>query len=100
MQPIGPSEGEFVLETSGTDLLKVLVLPLVDKKRTTSNHIWDIHQLFGIEATRTSILKEIWVVFDFFNIYVNYRHIALLADTITSNGKLMSISRNGINWVY
>lgn len=100
LESLGPKEGEFVLETSGTDLLRVLILPLVDKRRTTSNHIWDIHQLFGIEATRSSILKEIRIVFEFFNIYVNFRHIALLADTITSNGKLMSISRNGINRVY
>lgn len=100
LEILGPKEGEFVLETSGTDLLRVLVLPFVDKRRTTSNHIWDIYPLFGIEAARSAILKEIRVVFEFFNIDVNYRHIALLADTITSYGKLMSISRNGINRVY
>jgi DNA-directed RNA polymerase II subunit RPB1 len=45
-------------------------------------------------------MKEINVVFNYFNIYVNYRHIALLAETITAQGKLMAISRNGINRVY
>lgn len=39
-------------------------------------------------------------VLDFFNIYVNRRHIYLLADVITASGKFMSISRNGINRVY
>lgn len=91
---------EFVLETSGSNLREVLKIPMVDKTRTTSNHIWDIYDNFGIEATRLSILQEIRFVFKFFAISVNYRHVSLLADTICSNGKLMSISRTGINRVY
>ena len=88
------------METSGTDIKRVLKLPQVDRVRTTTNHIWDIYVNFGIEAARISIMREIRVVFTFFNIYVNYRHIALLADCITQQGKMMSISRNGINRVY
>lgn len=97
---IGDKEGEYVLETSGTDIAKVLRLPSVDLRRSTTNDVWDIYVNFGIEASRVSLMKEIETVFSFFNIYVNSRHIGLLADTITSNGKLMSISRTGINRVY
>ena len=96
----GNQEVEFILETSGTDLKKVLTLPYIDKSRTTTNDIWDIYRNLGIEATRLAIMREIRIVFNFFNIYVNYRHIALLTDTITNNGKMMAISRNGINRVY
>ena len=96
----GEKEGEYILETSGTDIAKVLRLPLVDKTRSTTNDIWDIYVNFGVEAARQAVMREIKVVFSFFNIYVNYRHITLLANTITNNGKLMSISRNGINRVY
>lgn len=91
---------EMILETSGTCLDRVLRLPMVDATRTTSNDIWDVYNNFGIEATRLAILNEIRFVFKFFSIMVNYRHVSLLADTITSNGRLMSISRTGINRVY
>lgn len=96
----GEKEGEFVLETSGTDIRRVLSLPLVDKVRTTTNHLWDVYNNFGIEAARRSLLREIRLVLEFFNIYVNYRHVALLADCITASGRLMAISRTGINRVY
>lgn len=94
------SQQEFVLETSGTDLNRVLRLPMIDKYRTRTNHIWDIYKNLGIEATRLAIINEIRFVFRFFSIYVNYRHINLLADCITNTGRLMSISRTGINRVY
>lgn len=97
---IGDKEGEYILETSGTDIAKVLSFPFVDTRRTSTNHIMDIYNVFGIEATREAMLREIRMVLEFFGIYVNYRHTILLADVVTSNGKPMSISRNGINRVY
>lgn len=78
----------------------MLSFPFVDTQRTTTNHILDIYNVLGVEAARKAILNEINIVFTFFNIYVNYRHTILLADAITQRGKLMSISRNGINRVY
>lgn len=93
-------EGEYVLETSGNQLHQVLLIPSVDQSRTYTNDINVMIELFGIEAGRQSILREIREVFNHFGIYVNYRHIGLLADIITSKGKLMAISRNGINKVY
>lgn len=100
VETLGDAKGEFVLETSGTDLARVLAFPFVDKSRTTTNHVMDIYKVLGVEAARAAILREIRLVFSFFNIYVNYRHTTLLADVITAQGKLMSISRNGINRVY
>lgn len=100
VEVIGDPKGEYVLETSGTDLARVLSFPYVDKKRTTTNHVMDVYKVLGVEASRESMLREISLVFQFFNISVNYRHTTLLADVITSQGKLMSISRNGINRVY
>jgi DNA-directed RNA polymerase II subunit RPB1 len=97
---VGDKDGEYILETSGTDLAKVLSFPYVDTRRTTTNHVMDIYNVLGIEATREAILREIRIVFYYFEIYVNYRHTILLADVVTANGKPMSISRNGINRVY
>jgi len=92
--------GEFVLETRGSDLSKTFEFDLVDPYRTTTNNTMDIYKVLGVEAARNSILNEINLVLNFFGIYVNRRHINLLADVITAGGKLMSISRNGINRVY
>lgn len=91
---------EMVLETAGTDLARVLAFPGIDTVRTTTNDLMDVYKVLGIEATREAILREIRLVFTHFSISVNYRHVILLADVITQNGKMMSISRNGINRVY
>lgn len=81
---VGDPKGEYILETSGTDLARVLAFPYVDKKRTTTNHVMDVYKVLGVEASRESMLREISLVFQFFNISVNYRHTTLLADVITS----------------
>lgn len=64
----GPKDGQFILETTGTDLKKVLRLRGIDATQTTSNHIMDIYKTFGIEAARQAIINEIQMVFQFFNI--------------------------------
>lgn len=67
----GPKDGQFILETTGTDLKKILRLKGIDATQTTSNHIQDIFNTFGIEAARQAIINEIQMVFTFFNIQVN-----------------------------
>lgn len=84
VEVLGEKEGEYILETSGTDIKRVLRLPGIDTSRTTTNHILDIYDNFGIEAARIAIMNEIKVVFTYFNIYVNYRHISLLAEAISA----------------
>ena len=41
--------------------------------------------------------RELYHVISFDGSYVNYRHLALLCDTMTSRGHLMAITRHGIN---
>lgn len=36
-------------------------------------------------------------VLQFYGLYVNYRHLALLCDVMTAKGHLMAITRHGIN---
>jgi DNA-directed RNA polymerase subunit A" len=45
-----------VLETSGSDIRRVLRIKGVDKTRTTTNHIVDVLNTFGIEAAREAII--------------------------------------------
>ncbi|XP_060647567.1 DNA-directed RNA polymerase II subunit RPB1-like [Drosophila nasuta] len=89
--------GEWLLETDGTALMKVLSERDVDPVRTYSNDICEIFQVLGIEAVRKSVEKEMNAVLQFYGLYVNYRHLALLCDVMTAKGHLMAITRHGIN---
>ncbi|CAB0039622.1 unnamed protein product [Trichogramma brassicae] len=88
---------EWLLETDGTSLMKVLSERDVDPVRTFSNDICEIFQVLGIEAVRKSVEKEMNAVLQFYGLYVNYRHLALLCDVMTAKGHLMAITRHGIN---
>ena len=88
---------EWILDTSGTALAEVLTVPGVDPYRTYSNSFIEILSVFGIEATRAALLKELKAVLSFDGSYVNHRHLALLVDIMTSRGSLMAITRHGIN---
>ncbi len=91
------SDKKWVLETAGTNMLEVLGLKEVDAVKTVSNDINEIFELFGIEAARQALYNELNSVISDAGLYVNYRHIALLVDTMTNKGYLLSIDRHGIN---
>ncbi|XP_030760113.1 DNA-directed RNA polymerase II subunit RPB1-like [Sitophilus oryzae] len=88
---------EWLLETDGTSMMKVLSERDVDAVRTASNDICEIFSVLGIEAVRKSVEKEMNAVLQFYGLYVNYRHLALLCDVMTAKGHLMAITRHGIN---
>lgn len=88
---------EWFLDTSGSALGAVLAIPGVDTKRTYSNSFIEVFEVFGIEATRSALMKELTAVLAFDGSYVNHRHLALLVDVMTSRGHLMAITRHGIN---
>ncbi|KAJ3291866.1 DNA-directed RNA polymerase II subunit rpb1 [Rhizoclosmatium sp. JEL0117] len=97
------AEGKFVqkqhyfLETNGTNFKEVLALDGVDASITTSNSIIEVFDVLGIEATRAALLNELRGVINSDGSYVNYRHLALLSDVMCQNGRIMSITRHGIN---
>jgi len=88
---------EWILDTDGIALLQVLSKNEVDHTRTISNDIVEIIQVLAIEAVRAALLKELRAVISFDGSYVNYRHLATLADVMTHRGHLMAITRHGIN---
>ncbi|KAK4052414.1 DNA-directed RNA polymerase II core subunit rpo21 [Microbotryomycetes sp. JL201] len=88
---------EWVLETDGINLRKVLCVDGVDSRRTVSNSCVEILQVLGIEAARASVLRELRNVIEFDGSRVNYRHLSMLTDIMTNRGSLMAITRHGIN---
>lgn len=91
------SKREWILETDGTALMRVLSEQDVDPVRTVTNDIVEIFSCLGIEAVRKAIEREMFNVISFDGSYVNHRHLALLCDIMTQRGHLMAITRHGIN---
>lgn len=85
---------EWFLQTIGVNLLDVLMNDKIDSNRTLSNDIHEINEIFGIEATRAIIIRELMKMQDY---EVNYRHLSLLGDIMTHRGIIMPIERHGIN---
>ena len=96
---ISDKSKEWVIETDGTNLFEVFLLSEVDFKRTISNDINEIYESLGIEAVRIALINELRSVLRPYDIYVNYRHIAVLCDVMTQRGLLTAITRHGINRV-
>ncbi len=87
----------WVLDTIGTNLMDILALNYIDNTRTISNDIQEIFRVFGIEAGRQAIFNELYEVLAYDSTYINYHHISILCDRMTSSSKMISISRHGIN---
>ena len=87
----------WVLDTVGTNLLKVLSLDFIDATKTISNDIQEIYRTFGIEAARNAIFSELTEVIEFDSTYINYHHLSMLCDRMCYKSKMISIFRHGIN---
>ncbi len=88
---------EWVIKTAGTNLKEVLKLPEVDPVRTTTNDIFEIFRVLGIEAARNAIIEEVKKVLDAQGVEVDVRHIMLVADMMTCDGVIKGIGRYGIS---
>jgi DNA-directed RNA polymerase beta' subunit len=86
---------QYILDTDGSNFIKVMNHPVVDGTKLYSTNVWDVYEVLGIEATRAILFNEIQSLFE--SVGVNYRHLCLLCDVMTRFGKLMSIDRYGIN---
>jgi DNA-directed RNA polymerase II subunit RPB1 len=85
---------EYVVDTVGTNLMEILGMSGIDSTRTYSNHILEINEILGIDAAREAIIRELGAAFD--HSYINYHHVSLLADRMTSRGIPISIDRHGV----
>lgn len=86
---------QYVLDVDGTNLYDLSVFPGVDGTRTFSNDIHEVNEVFGIETARLAIAEEINEVFSAEK--VNYRHLAVLVDTMTFSGRIVPVNRFGMS---
>ena len=77
----------YDLLLEGYGLLGVMGTAGVNFKQTKSNHILEMESVLGIEAARSTIVAEIEYVMGNYGIYIDRRHVNLLADVMTYKGK-------------
>ena len=89
---------EWVLNSDGTNLKDIITNRFVDATRTISNDIWEVYEIFGIEASRNLIIEQLMETINSDGSdKINYRHVEMLVDVMCRTGNLMPITRNGIN---
>jgi DNA-directed RNA polymerase subunit A' len=89
--------GEWVINTDGSNLSKVLEIVGVDSSRTTTNNVHEIAKTIGIEAARNALVNEAKGVLEEQGLDVDTRHVMLVADMMTSTGEVQQIGRHGIS---
>jgi DNA-directed RNA polymerase I subunit RPA1 len=88
---------ELTLQTQGINIKEAFKNErLFELTRLETNDIQSILTIYGVEAARNCIVKEIKAVFDVYGICVDYRHLALIADYMTFNGGIRSFNRMGM----
>lgn len=87
---------EYVIITDGSNLAGVLSIKGIDISKIETNNIREIEEVFGIEAAREMIVREISKVLAEQGLDVDIRHILLVADVMTRTGVVRQIGRHGV----
>ncbi|GBP50286.1 DNA-directed RNA polymerase I subunit RPA1 [Eumeta japonica] len=86
-----------LLKTEGINIVQMFKFQdLLDLNKLYSNDIHAIANTYGIEAASRVIVKEIQNVFEVYGIVVDPRHLSLVADYMTYNGRFEPMSRKGM----
>ena len=78
-----------MIETEGGSLKRLLCHPHTDTMRTTTNNVWDLYEVLGIEAAYSFLVEEFMGIME----DISIRHVQLLVEWMTYNGSINSISR-------
>ncbi len=88
---------EYVIYTEGSNLEGVLEIPGVDGSRTTTNSVFEIYKVFGVEAARAALIQEASRTLSEQGLGVDLRHLMLVSDVMTNEGDIRAIGRHGIS---
>lgn len=88
---------EFYLDVQGKNFEEIIQHKFIDFVKTSSDDIWEVYNVLGIEATRDFLIEELEKVLSSDGTYINNSHYMLLADSMTHEGIISSVSRFGIN---
>ena len=89
-------DNNWYITSDGSNMKQLLLLDFVDVYNTCSNNMWEVFEIFGIEAVRQFLIDEFMSVVSSDGTYINERHVKLLVDVMTQHGTICSISRYGM----
>jgi DNA-directed RNA polymerase II subunit RPB1 len=90
-------QNEYMIYTKGINMQSIRNIIGVDLTRTYCNDIISTYEMFGIDAARNLIIKEITSVFAENGSAVNHQHVSIFGDLMTNVGSLTSVDRHGLN---
>lgn len=88
---------EYVIYTEGSNMEGVLEIVGVDAARTTTNSVFEIYKVFGVEAARAALILEASRTLSEQGLSVDIRHLMLVSDVMTNEGDIRAIGRHGIS---
>ncbi len=94
---IRKEKDEYVIYTEGSNLEGVVEIPGVDPVRTTTNSVFEIYRVYGIEAARAALIYEANRTLAEQGLGVDIRHLMLVSDVMTNEGDIRAIGRHGIS---
>ena len=94
---IRKEKDEYVIYTEGSNLEGVIEIPGVDGVRTTTNSVFEIYRVYGVEAARAALIHEANRTLAEQGLAVDIRHLMLVADVMTNEGDIRAIGRHGIS---
>ncbi|MDE1761876.1 MAG: DNA-directed RNA polymerase subunit A'' [Candidatus Micrarchaeota archaeon] len=89
--------GEFYIVTNNSNLVGILGIEDVDSSKIYTNDIFEIYRVFGVEAARNAIARELDTVLREQGINVDKRHLFILADAMTLSGGIKNVGRRGLS---
>lgn len=89
--------GEFYLISADSNLESIMQIEGVDGSRIYTNDIFKVYGVFGIEAARNAIYRELKKTLDDQGITVDGRHLMLVADAMTFSGQIKNVGRHGLS---
>jgi len=88
--------GEWLIQTTGSNLSEVLSVKGVDKNNVRTNNVFEISTVLGIEAARNALINELKATLENQGLEVDTRYLMLVADLMCHKGDLQQIGRHGI----
>ena len=89
-------DDNYVIDTVGVNMYDIRNIGYIDINKVITNDIMVIYEVYGIDATKKMLVKELYDVYKTSGITVNIQIITLLADLMTHTGVPIPINRHGI----
>ena len=89
-------DNEWVIQTTGSNLSKVMEVQGIDRDNVRTNNVSEIAETLGIEAARNALINELSSTLEDQGLEVDQRYLMLVSDLMCHRGYMQQIGRHGI----